>query len=141
MVIFHNFITMSKLLAILLTSLMLIQSLRIDYDDFVQIDELIEHAQFHKSEHGDSFIVFLSKHYGELKEDHSKNHQEEEKNHEQLPFQGNDHIATVTVFVIEKCFLKIEMVQQLELTDNKFYYQSSFSTLHKKGLLQPPNTA
>lgn len=131
---------MSKLFAILLSTLILTQSLRIDYHDIVQFDDLIQHAQYHKAEHGDNFFVFISKHYGELKDDHSKNHQEEKKDHEQLPFQYHDHIASVTVFVINKCHLVIELVEQSELKDNRFHYQSSLSTLHKKGLLQPPKT-
>jgi len=47
---------MSKLFAILLSFLILTQSLRIDYDDIIQMDELIEHAQFHKAEYGDNFL-------------------------------------------------------------------------------------
>ena len=132
---------MSKLIAILLSTLILTQSLRIDYDDIVQIDDLVEHAQYHKAEYGDNFFVFISKHYGELKEDHSKNHQEEQKDHEQLPFQCHDHIVTITAFVLHKCFLEIESVELLELKDNRFHYQSSISSLHKKGLLQPPKHA
>lgn len=132
---------MSKLFAILLSSLILMQSLHIDYDDIVQFDELIEHAQFHKAEYGDNFFVFISKHYGELKDDHSKNHQEEKKKHEQLPFQCHDHIVSITAFVIHKCFLGIESFEFLEFKDTCFHYQSSISTLHKKGLLQPPKFA
>lgn len=132
---------MSKLFAILLSSLILMQSLRIDYDDIVQFDELIEHAQFHKVEYGDNFIVFISKHYGELKDDHNKNHQEEEKEHQGLPFQCHDHMLSITAFVIQECFLEIETIELLELNDSRFHYQSSQSTLHKKGLLQPPKFA
>lgn len=132
---------MSKFFTILLSSVILIQSLYIDYDDVVQLDELIEHAQYHKVEYGDNFFVFISKHYGELKDDHRKNHQEEEKDHQQLPFQCHDHIMTITVFVIQKHFLEIEALEYPEFKDTNFYYQSSFSTLHKKGLLQPPKFA
>ncbi len=65
----------------------------------MQLDELIEHAQFHKQEYGDTFFVFPSKHYGELKAEHSKNHQEEQKDHEQLPFQCHGHIITIIAFL------------------------------------------
>lgn len=132
---------MSRLLAILLSSLILIQSLNVDFNDIVQIDELIEHAQFHKTEYGDNFFVFISKHYGELKDDHSKNHQEEEQEHEQLPFQCHDHILTMPAFVVQDHFIDIEVVELFELKDSRFHYQSSVSTLHKIGLLQPPKIA
>lgn len=127
--------------AILISCLILTQSLRLDYDDIIQMDDLIEHAQFHKAEYGDNFFVFISKHYGKLKDEHRKNHQDEEKEHEQLPFQCHDHMVSITAFVIHKCFLEIETVELLELKDNRFHYQSSLSSLHKKGLLQPPKYA
>ncbi|RYH76107.1 hypothetical protein EVU94_03870 [Flavobacteriaceae bacterium 144Ye] len=129
---------MNKLFAILFSFLILTQSLRIDYDHLTQIDELIEHAQFHKAEYGDNFLVFISKHYGELKDDHSKNHQEEKKDHKELPFQSHDHILAITAFVVQDHFLDIEAVEFLEFKNSHFHYLSSISTLHKKGLLHPP---
>lgn len=129
---------MSKLFAILLSSLILLQSINIDTDDIMQLDELIEHAAFHKAEHGDDFFVFLSKHYGELKAEHSKKHQEEEKDHEQLPFQCQGHLLTITAFVLQQTFLETNLLLGLNNVEANFHYQTSMSTLHKKGLLQPP---
>ncbi|WP_299337860.1 hypothetical protein [uncultured Psychroserpens sp.] len=129
---------MSKLVAILLSSLVLVQSLRIDYDDIAQLDELIEHAQFHQAEYGDNFLVFISKHYGELKDEHSQNHQEEKTDHEQLPFQCQDHMVVITAFVIQAHSSELEVIELFEMKDSNFYYRSSLSTLHKKGLFQPP---
>ncbi|NNK27046.1 MAG: hypothetical protein HKP06_02285 [Flavobacteriaceae bacterium] len=131
---------MSKLSAILLSSLILIQSINLSFDDALQLDELIEHAQFHKQEYGDNFIVFLSKHYGELKAEHSEKHQEEQKDHEQLPFQCQSHI-TLTAFVIQDSVFESDTLESAEAPEANFYYQSSFSSLHKKGILQPPKQA
>ena len=50
---------MSKLFAISLSALMLIQSFNIGTDDILQFDELLEHAQFHKQEYGDGFFVLV----------------------------------------------------------------------------------
>ena len=132
---------MSRLFAIFISSLILIQSIHVDYDDIVQIDELIEHAQFHKLEYGDNFFVFLSKHYGDLKEEHSKNHQEEQTDHEQLPFQCHDHMMSITAFVLDKKFSELPEITFFETEESNFYYQASLSSLHKKGLLQPPKHA
>jgi len=132
---------MSKLFAILLTSLILVQSLHIDYDDIVQFDELIEHAQFHKAEYGDNFFVFISKHYGELKADHNQKHQEEEQEHKQLPFQCSDHMLLITAFFIQDTFSELEIIEFMEINTVNFHYHSSLSSLHKKGLLQPPKHA
>jgi hypothetical protein len=129
---------MLKVIAIVMSSLLLVQSLRLDYDDIIHFDELIEHAQFHQIEHGDNFFVFLSKHYGELKESHSQDHQEEQPDHEQLPFQCHDHLLSIPVFVLQKRVLELNEIAIFETKKQNFYYQSSLSSLHKKGLLQPP---
>lgn len=129
------------MIAILLSTLMLIQSLGVDYDDFIQLDELIEHAQFHKAEYGDNFFVFISKHYGDLKQDHTEKNQEEKQDHEQLPFQCFDHLVTSTAFLMSQNNLDIETIELSEFNDSRFHYLLSFSTLHKQGLLQPPKFA
>ncbi len=71
----------------------MIQSFGLCFDDMVQIDEFIEHAQFHSEAYGDNVIVFISKHYGELKADHEKDHQEEKEDHEKLPFQLGERVT------------------------------------------------
>lgn len=110
--------------------------MHIGWEDIMQVDELIEHAQFHKQEYGDGFFVFLSKHYGELKTEHNKKHQEEQNDHEQLPFQGQ--VLSLTVFLLQNSLLEVETLYTVDSTESNFHYRSSFSTLHKKGLLQPP---
>ena len=132
---------MSKLFAISLSALMLIQSSNIGTDDIMQIDELIEHAQFHKQEYGDGFFVFLSKHYGELKVEHSKNHQEEQKDHEQLPFQCQGHISTVIAFLPFNSNHYFNDIEILDTTEFNFHYFNFYSSLHEKELLQPPKHA
>ncbi len=129
---------MSKLFAILLSSLILVQSINIDSGDILQLDELLEHAEFHKAEYGDNFFVFISKHYGELKAEHSKKHQEEHKDHEQLPFQCQGHLLTITAFVLQHSFSDSNAIEASDFTEANFHYLASLSSLHKKGLLQPP---
>ncbi len=132
---------MSKLFAILLSSLILVQSINIDSGDILQLDELIEHAEFHKAEYGDNFFVFVSKHYGELKAEHSKKHQEEHKDHEQLPFQCQGHVLTITAFVLEHSLLETKSLEVSNGNETNFHYLTSLSSLHKKSLLQPPKHA
>ena len=60
------------------------QSIGIHLSDLVQLDEFIEHAQFHSKEYGDNVFVFISKHYGELKAEHDAQHKEEQEEHQQL---------------------------------------------------------
>ena len=132
---------MSKLFAISLSALLLIQSFNIGTDDLLQLDELIEHAQFHNQEYGDNFLVFLSKHYGELKIEHSKNHQEEQNEHEQLPFQCQGHVSSIIAFLPYHLPLYSDDLEILDTTEFNFHYFNFYSSLHEKELLQPPRQA
>lgn len=116
------------------------QSVGIHISDLIQLDELIEHAQFHSKEYGDNVFVFLSKHYGELKAEHEEQHQEEKKDHQQLPFQHQYHIS---MNAFEADLPKIELIELdfAEHTSTNFYYQDPTSTLHTEGLFQPPRKA
>ncbi|MEX0290093.1 MAG: hypothetical protein AB3N14_13370 [Flavobacteriaceae bacterium] len=131
---------MLKIISISLSFLILLQSFNISIGEIVEIDELIEHAQFHSEEYGDNFLVFLSKHYGELKSEHSKKHQEERKDHEKLPFQHQLHGTSLSAFVIEKLDLSLNPCFIIPITDN-YYYQDSHSFLLEKDLFQPPRRA
>lgn len=115
--------------------------MQVNMKDFLQMDELIEHAQLHKEKYGDNLIVFISKHYGELKSEHEKNNKDEKKEHEQLPFQQQSNINSVLVFTLN--FKKVDNQKIIcsESTDAFFYYQSSNSSLHEKGIFQPPKQA
>lgn len=132
---------MSKLFAISLSALMLVQSFNIGAADILQIDELIEHAQFHKQEYGDNFFVFLSKHYGELKAEHSKNHQEEQKDHEQLPFQCQSHVTNIIAFIPQQSTTSSNDIVILDSMEFNFHYFNFYSSLYEKELLQPPKQA
>lgn len=132
---------MSKLTAIVLSGLILIQSFHLVAKDILQLDELIEHAQFHKQEHGDSFLVFLSKHYGELKLDHSKNHQEEQSEHEQLPFQCQGHSSTFIAFLQFNSTNHSSGFEFLKSSETNFIYLNLYASLHDEELLQPPRHA
>lgn len=132
---------MLKLASIAISSLILVQSFNIHFNDIVELDELIEHAQFHAEEHGDNFFVFISKHYGELKAEHSQKHQEEQEDHEELPFQHQFQTASLSVFVLNQAAdypLEIDLVVDL---DRNFFYQASYHSLAQEGLLQPPRHA
>ena len=132
---------MSKLIAISLSALLLIQSFSIGTDDLLQFDELIEHAQFHKQEYGDNFFVFLSKHYGALKAEHSKNHQEEQKDHEQLPFQCQGHVAVTNAFIPAQSDFFSNDLEILNIIEFNFHYFNFYSSLYERELLQPPRQA
>lgn len=132
---------MLKISSLTISLLILIQSFNIHFNDIAEMDELFEHAQFHAEEYGDNFLVFVSKHYGELKAEHSKKHTEEQKDHEQLPFQHQCQTASHSVFVLNKIIdypLEIDVV--IDRTSN-YFYQVSYHSLDQEGLFQPPRQA
>ena len=132
---------MYKLFSILLSALVLIQSFNIEADDLMQLDELVEHAQFHKQQYGDTFFDFLSKHYGELKAEHSKNHQEEQSEHEQLPFQCQGHSSTFIAFLQFNSTNHSSGFEVLNSSETNFIYLNLYASLHDEELLQPPRHA
>ncbi|WP_238934580.1 hypothetical protein [Aurantibacter crassamenti] len=119
----------------------LFQTIGITASDMVQIDEFIEHAQFHSEQYGDNVIVFVSKHYGELKADHDKEHQEEKEKHEQLPFQQHSHVSSLTAFVLNSNKEDFNTSEFSEFKTHTFFYQEPSSSIHSEGLFQPPRNS
>lgn len=117
----------------------MLQSFGVHYDDIVQLDELIAHAKFHSEQYGDNIVVFLSKHYGELKAEHQRDHQEEKKDHEKLPFNHSNtsHTCVADIFINSyKADYNVE--DFLEYSAANFHYHAPTSTVHAQGILQPP---
>jgi hypothetical protein len=110
----------------------------IGIDDIIQFDELLEHANFHAEKYGDNLLVFISKHYGELKEQHSKDHQEEQRDHEKLPFQNHCSCSSIAAVMYDTALSDLIPLQIMDFGTADFYYQAPVSSLHAKGLLQPP---
>ena len=137
----YNFLTfnqVNKLFSIVVSSLIMLQSFGVHYSDVVQLDELIEHAQFHSEQYGDNMFVFLSKHYGELKAEHQRDHQEEKKDHEKLPFNHSVSHTCVADVIINSYNSDLNDIEILDFKSPNFYYHTPSSSLHSEGILQPP---
>ncbi|UJH68800.1 hypothetical protein [Allomuricauda sp. SCSIO 65647] len=132
---------MIRLASIVLSILILSHSIGFDVDELLKLDELMEHAQFHSSKYGDNFIVFLSKHYGELQDEHSQEHQDEKKEHEQLPFNNTSCSHVFTAFVLNKIYSPLSKSEQAVNTSSNFFYTEPFSLFEKATILQPPRQA
>ena len=129
---------MNKVFSILLSTVILMQSFGMHADDLVQIDEFITHAQFHSAQYGDNVLVFISKHYGELKAAHEQEHQEEKEDHEKLPFQHQSHTMSVMDFALGTDIPELNTLDFPEFRTFNFYYKAPLSSLHSDGILQPP---
>lgn len=128
----------TKLFSILLSSFILFQSLNIHFNDLCKLNELVEHIQYHADNYGDDIFTFFSKHYGELKENHSKNHQKED--HNQLPFDQDYSINHLTVYILFK--IKFTDLQELFTYQNaRFFYQENYASLDETDIFQPPQIA
>ena len=130
---------MLRLTTILLSSLMLLQSIHLGIADLVQLDELMEHARFHKQEYGDSFLTFLAKHYGDQKQDHEREHQDEQPEHEQLPFQQlPQHLMGHTHYFLAQRFTWKTLPEDQESQLHLFYYHLVSPGIFAEGIFQPP---
>lgn len=115
------------------------QSTGFHISDLVQIDDFITHAKFHSEQYGDNVFVFISKHYGELKAQHDKEHQEEQEDHEQLPFNNHqNHTTAITDFTLQFFKVDIKSLINFERTSNNFSYIPPSSSLFLETILQPP---
>ncbi len=120
---------------------MLVNSTGFHFNDILELDELIEHYQFHTKEHGDNFLVFLSKHYGKQKAEHSRKHQEEQQDHEKLPFQHQTQCSQLLVFVLNTRPVLISRTEIPVTTSGNFHYQISYSQVWGDSPFQPPKQA
>lgn len=126
---------MLRLTAILLSSLMLLQSYHLGIADLAQLDELMEHARFHEQAYGDSFLTFLAKHYGDQKQEHEREHQE----HEQLPFQQlPQQFMGHTHYFLAQRFTWNTVPEQQESQLHLFYYHLRSPGIFADGIFQPP---
>ncbi|MBD0849374.1 hypothetical protein [Maribacter arenosus] len=129
---------MLKFFSIGLSCLVLLQSLNLDLDDLAHIDDLMEHAQFHAEKYGDNFFVFLSKHYGDLQDEHAQDHHEEQNKHEELPFNNPCCSHILTVYIVNKYQIPAIMATPLVDYSANFYYSDNYSFLEKSDIFQPP---
>ena len=126
---------MSKLFSISLAIIILFQSIGLSAHSLLEVNIIITHAQLHSEQYGDNIFVFLSKHYGDLKAEHQKDHH---KDHEKLPFSHHSSIVTLKPFILSNATGDLKQLEILEFKKHHFYYQEAFTLGHKKGRLQAP---
>lgn len=131
---------MSKVLVVIYSFLILIQSFNINFEDISKFNALLEHITFHQETYGDSFIEFLSEHYGSKMVDHENQH----KQHEDLPFKDSHHLLTqinISFLLFASTIYPSTNNQILEDISINFYYKESFSLHEKLSVFQPPKIA
>ncbi len=130
------FYKMPKVVAILLSFFILGQGAFTYAAELEKMDDLLEHAKFHEEEYGDGFASFMSKHYGNQKEDHKDDH-----GHDQLPFQHCGQLLIQSAFIFAKTTAELSSPLVSETQQNNYFYQQLYSSQLINVLLQPPRTA
>lgn len=127
---------MMKFFSIILSSLILVQSLNISIEDFSKLNVLLEHAKYHQENYGDSFLEFLSEHYGEKISEISNKHKE----HKDLPFKHDSNTCNNLnwTIVLNSSFIEIKNTTVLESSTSNFLYKESTSVFEKQSIFQPP---
>ncbi|WP_347923718.1 hypothetical protein [Pontimicrobium sp. SW4] len=129
---------MTKLFSILFANLILFQSFNIGFDDVSKLNILLEHASFHQEQYGDSFFEFIAEHYGE----EFKNHSNEHKEHEDLPFKHDQQTCqhSPTIFIQHSATFEIKEYAFIDASKT-FFYKDSYSLFEKHSVFQPPRLA
>jgi len=125
-----------------LSSLMLLQSSGIGVNDIIQVDYLIEHAQYHQQTYGDNLWVFISKHYGELKKDHLGGAHKDGKGHNDLPFGHHccNH-GSVVALLMDFPGYDLDKKEIFNKASISVIYKEPFANLFVSRFFQPPRVA
>jgi hypothetical protein len=125
---------MSRLIAILYSVFILIQSFNINFEDISKFKILLNHVNYHAETYGDSFVDFLSEHYGNTKLQDSKDHKE----HNDLPFKDCKlHSHIITSYTLNTISYDIGYINFIEIPIH-FLYKESTSLFEKLSVFQPP---
>lgn len=129
---------MTKLVAILYANIILFQSFDVSLADASKWSALLEHAAYHQQAYGDSFVDFISEHYGEASVQHEGAHSE----HESLPFKSNDHHSChVNNSFTLQTFDFINYYKPIVEVPFNFCYKEPVSLFEKPSVFQPPKFA
>lgn len=129
---------MKTFVAISLSMLVFFQSAGLDMVDIFLFGRFVKHVEYHSENYDDDFFTFFEKHYGALKTEHQKNHQDEEQEHQKLPFQHISSSHWLTEVILgdsESPSLKPTLPSHII---SNFHYQNLYYSLEKPSVFQPP---
>ena len=121
---------MKKIIAIFLITIFLCANTSIG--QLFKVPNLIEHFKEHQNEIGSksiSFVDFLKLHYSKTSENNQQEHQD-------LPFKTLDNVVSVFTFCFSQFHL--EFTKPLIENKNKFFYKNSFKSKLTTSIWLPP---
>ncbi|WP_339886807.1 hypothetical protein [uncultured Flavobacterium sp.] len=125
---------MNKVFAIFLITIFLCANTSIG--QFLKIPNLIEHYKEYQTEvnsDSNSFTQFIKVHY-------SKNTDNNDKEHENLPFKTFDN-STHVLFTFSAVTFQLEIIKPLISVKKKFFYTKSFKSNLFTSIWMPPKIA
>ncbi|MDN3644080.1 hypothetical protein QWY87_15300 [Lutimonas halocynthiae] len=129
-----------RISSISLAILFLAQSFNLHSGDFLKLDTLMSHLEFHQEKYGDDIFAFISKHYGDKKSSHNEE-PKDSKEHQRLPFNHNICSDSGQILLIQFDKLSLEIPINNLNSKIDFYYQNSYSFLENTDVFQPPKFA
>ena len=129
-----------KLFSIVLSAMVLFQSLGVHSNDVFELDVLIKHVRDHEKDFGDDLFSFLDKHYGFQKKEHDREGHGGDK-HDPLPFQHDFCKIAGTTPVILPPALKLEELLLTPTEEKPHFSNSQYSFLNQVDIFQPPRRA
>lgn len=129
---------MVKTVAIFLSMILLTQGLLVNYSELKKMDALVEHAKFHQEQYGDDMSVFFDKHYGDQKDEHFKENQEERSDHEQLPYQISALFVNQAVCYFDQPTANLTADFNFESEKVNFFYNQLYTSLLISEIPHPP---
>lgn len=129
-----------RISSIYLAILVLAQSFNLHSGDFLKLDTLMSHLEFHQEKYGDDIFTFISKHYGDKKSSHDEEPKEGE-DHQRLPFNHNICSDSGQILLIQFDKLSFQLPTNDLNSKIDFYYQNSYTFLENTDVFQPPKFA
>ncbi len=128
-----------RLTALVLSFFLLLQGMDISVNDLLRLDDLLEHARYHRDQDGDSIWVFLARHYGHQGIDHQ--HQGDgEQDHKKLPFQAGNSPFSQVIALVNTDYPKtvLDSPETPQSTQNLEYHKGFYDLLRLQRIFQPP---
>jgi ABC-type Zn2+ transport system substrate-binding protein/surface adhesin len=126
---------MQKVFNISLAILILFQGMFAYIDISFELEEIHEDFIVHQAKYADDFTTFLSKHFGDLKEEHQAQHQEEHQEHKH---HNEMELNTHFDYFIDNLAISIPKKIIISTQEANYYYQDLFSNFEKQKIFQPP---
>lgn len=129
---------MIKFIALILSNLILLQSLNVHLESFSKLNVLLEHAQYHQEKYDDNFFDFIIEHYGDNELSTKSNHKE----HKDLPFKhdsiNHNHLPSDFTLITQIHVLKKGIINPIQ---QNYFHKELLSFFEKTSVFQPPKYA